>query len=55
MDDKKIEGLIWRNESSVNNRLDIIPNKIIDNDNNEDWNSIKFLFQIEAKNLADDL
>lgn len=55
MDSKKIERLIWYNQSSINNRVDVITNKIINNDDDKDWNSIKLIFQMESKNLIHEL
>ena len=56
MDSKKIEKLIWHNQSSVNTRIDVLTNQITSIvDSNRDWNSIRLIFQMEAKNLTHEL
>lgn len=55
MDDKKIENLIWSNESSVTNRINIRPDRTDSITTNKDWRSVKLIYQMETKKLTYEL
>jgi hypothetical protein len=55
MDDKKIENLIWSNESSVTDRINIRPARTNSIHVNKDWRSVKLIYQMETKKLTYEL